>query len=70
MHHLCKSQHDFRLTERDFQKLHHLIVGQFCCIIYRGTVHSGTGTQTMHTGFAGQLRYLMFQNFLTVLVVA
>ena len=24
----------------------------------------------MHTGFAGQLRYLMLQNFLAVLVVA
>ena len=24
----------------------------------------------MHTGFAGQLRYLVFQNFLTVLVLA
>ena len=29
MHHLCKSQHDFRLTERDFQQFHHLIIGQF-----------------------------------------
>ena len=26
VNHLCKSQRNFRLTERNFQQLHHLIV--------------------------------------------
>ena len=29
IHHLCKCQHDFRLTKRDFEQFHHLIIGQF-----------------------------------------
>ena len=70
MNHLCKCQRNFWLTERNFQQLHHLIVGEFFRRNQKTFQHSGTGTQTMHTGFAGQLRYLMLQNFLAVLVVA
>ena len=59
-----------RLTERNFQQLHHLIVCEFFRRNQKTFQHSGTGTQPMHTGLAGQLRYLVFQNFLPVLVVA
>ena len=52
------------------QQLHHLIVGEIFWCNQKTFQHSGTGTQTMHTGFSGQLRYLVFQNFLPVLVVA
>ena len=70
VNHLCKSQRNFRLTERNFQQLHHLIVGEFFRRNQKTFQHSGTGTQPMHTGLAGQLWYLVFQNFLPVLVVA
>ena len=42
-------RNDFRLTERDFQKLHHLIVGQFSRTDQKTFQHSGTGAKTMHT---------------------
>ena len=70
VNHLCKSQRNFWLTECDFQQFHHLVVGEIFRRNQKTFQHSGTGTQSMHTGFAGQLRYLVFQNFLTVLVVA
>ena len=53
-----------------FSAAHHLIVGEFFRRNQKTFQHSGTGTQPMHTGLAGQLRYLVFQNFLPVLVVA
>ena len=70
MHHLCKRQHDFRLTERDFQKLHHLIVGQFSRTDQKTFQHSGTGTKTMHTLSPVQLRHLAFKDPLSVLTRA
>ena len=70
VNHLCKSQRNFWLTECDFQQFHHLVVGEIFRRNQKTFQHSGTGTQSMHTGFAGQLRYLMLQNFLAVLVVA
>ena len=46
---LAKMVHDFRLTERDLQKFHHLIVGQFSRTDQKAFQHSGTGTKTVHT---------------------
>ena len=70
MHHLCKRQHNFRLTERDFQKLHHLIVGQFSRTDQKAFQHSGTGAKTMHTLSPIQFRHLAFKDFLPVLARA
>ncbi len=48
MHHLCKRQHDFRLTERDLQQFHHLIIGQFSRTDQKAFQHSGTSAKTMN----------------------
>ena len=40
---------DFRLTERDFQQFHHLIVCQFSRTDQKTFQHSGTSAKTMHT---------------------
>ena len=70
MHHLCKRQHDFRLTERDLQKLHHLIIGQFSRTDQKTFQHSGTGAKTMHTLSPVQLRHLAFKDLFPVLARA
>ena len=70
MHHLCKSQYDFRLTERDFQQFHHLIIGQLSRTDQKAFQHSGTGAKTMHTLSPIQLRHPAFKDLLPVLTSA
>ena len=62
-HHLCRgASTDFRLAERDFQQLHHLIVASSSGATVKIFQHSGT-VQPMHTGSCGSAPYLCSQNF-------
>ena len=64
------SQHDFLPTERAFQPLHHLVIGQLTRTDQETFQHPAARTETMGAGLSGQFWYPVLQHFLLVLVVA
>src|SRR5699024_10340000 len=67
--HYCQVQYDLLLTEREFQQLHHLVIGQLPRADQETFQHPASGTETMPASLAGYLRYPVLQHFLLVLVV-
>ena len=53
VNHFCQGQYDLLLTEREFQQLHHLVIGQHPRAERETFQHPAAGTETLRARLAG-----------------